>query len=82
MQTDFDKTVGLIKSLDEAESLVFWLGGIWDGAHMTGFSADPFLSGRRERVVMLQPWDKGLVGTTLRYWPARDAVADCRPGNS
>ena len=22
---------------------------------------------KRERVVMLQPWDKGLVGTTLRY---------------
>ena len=23
--------------------------------------------GKRERVIMLEPWDKGLVGTTLRY---------------
>jgi DNA end-binding protein Ku len=22
---------------------------------------------KRERVIMLQPWDKGLMGTTLRY---------------
>ena len=22
---------------------------------------------KRERVIMLQPWDKGLLGTTLRY---------------
>src|SRR3954463_7623927 len=29
---------------------------------------------KRERVVMLQPWDKGLVGTTLRYpYEVRDA---------
>src|SRR5207302_4501235 len=23
--------------------------------------------GKRERVIMLEPWDKGLIGTTLRY---------------
>jgi DNA end-binding protein Ku len=29
---------------------------------------------KRERVVMLQPWDKGLMGTTLRYpYEIRDA---------
>ena len=22
---------------------------------------------KRERVIMLEPWDKGLIGTTLRY---------------
>jgi len=31
---------------------------------------------KRERVVMLQPWDKGLVGTTLRYpYEVRDTKA-------
>ena len=40
-QATFDQTVAQIKTLDEAESLVFWLGGRWDGTHMTGFSADP-----------------------------------------
>lgn len=31
--------------------------------------------GKRERVVMLQPWDKGLMGTTLRYpYEIRDAT--------
>jgi DNA end-binding protein Ku len=30
--------------------------------------------GKRERVIMLQPWDKGLMGTTLRYpYEIRDA---------
>ena len=30
--------------------------------------------GKRERVIMLQPWDKGLMGTTLRYpYDIRDA---------
>ncbi len=30
--------------------------------------------GKRERVIMLQPWDKGLLGTTLRYpYEIRDA---------
>jgi DNA end-binding protein Ku len=29
---------------------------------------------KRERVIMLQPWDKGLMGTTLRYpYEMRDA---------
>ncbi len=29
---------------------------------------------KRERVIMLQPWDKGLMGTTLRYpYEVRDA---------
>ena len=29
---------------------------------------------KRERVIMLQPWDKGLLGTTLRYpYEMRDA---------
>ena len=29
---------------------------------------------KRERVIMLQPWDKGLIGTTLRYpYEMRDA---------
>ena len=29
---------------------------------------------KRERVIMLQPWDKGLMGTTLRYpYEIRDA---------
>ena len=29
---------------------------------------------KRERVIMLQPWDKGLMGTTLRYpYELRDA---------
>jgi prepilin-type N-terminal cleavage/methylation domain-containing protein len=30
-----------IQTLDEAEILVFWLGGRFDGVKMTGFNADP-----------------------------------------
>ena len=38
----FDQThVDQIHTLDEAEILVFWLGGRWDGVKMTGFNADP-----------------------------------------
>src|SRR5438046_580324 len=40
-QAGIDVTIAQLKLLDEAESLVFWLGGRWDGAHMTGFPADP-----------------------------------------
>ena len=35
---------------------------------------------KRERVIMLEPWDKGLIGTTLRYryeiWDAKDYFDD------
>jgi prepilin-type N-terminal cleavage/methylation domain-containing protein len=41
--------INQIKSLDHAEILVFWLGGRWDGAKMTGFNAElranPFSAG-------------------------------------
>jgi len=33
--------VARFRALDEAEVLVLWLGGVWDGARMTGFNADP-----------------------------------------
>jgi DNA end-binding protein Ku len=34
------------------------------------------LLSKRERVMMLQPWDKGLMGTTLRYpYEVRDAAS-------
>ena len=41
--TDGNLNVGLniVNGLDEAEALVFWLGGFWDGNTMVGFSADP-----------------------------------------
>ncbi len=40
---DINVHVPQIKALDEAEILVFWLGGRWDSAQqkLTGFNADP-----------------------------------------
>ena len=41
---------------------------------------------KRERVIMLQPWDKGLMGTTLRYpyelRDAKDISTTCRTSKS
>ena len=35
---------------------------------------------KRERVMALEPYEKGLVATTLRYpYEVRDAAAACRP---
>ena len=33
--------LAIVKSMDQAEIIVFWLGGIYDGVRMTGFSLDP-----------------------------------------
>jgi prepilin-type N-terminal cleavage/methylation domain-containing protein len=33
--------INIIRSLSEAEALVFWLGGFYNGNKMVGFSADP-----------------------------------------